>query len=55
VTDGQGAEALLPFLLEAAPRVGADAAPISAAIEELLRDKNRAIDALDKVRALHSI
>jgi len=52
VTDGQGSEALLPFLLEAAPFAGADTAPIAAATEETLRDKNQAIDALDKVRAL---
>jgi hypothetical protein len=51
LTDGQGAEALLPYLLEAAPRVGAEPAPVAAALESVLRDKNQAIAALDKVGA----
>lgn len=50
LTDGHGSEALLPFLLEAAPLTGAEAAPVAAAIEAAARDKNQALDALDKVR-----
>lgn len=49
MTDGQGSGALLPYLLEAAPRVGADPAPIAAALEAVMRDKNQALYALDKV------
>jgi hypothetical protein len=49
LTDGQGAEGLLPLLLEAAPRVGADPAPAAAALDAVLRDKNQALAALDKV------
>jgi hypothetical protein len=50
LTDGQGAEALLPLLLEAAPLAGADPAPVAAALDAVVRDKSQTADGLDRVR-----
>lgn len=38
--------------MEAAPLTGADPAPVATALDAVLRDKNQALDALDKVLLL---
>lgn len=45
-------EAVLPMLVLAAGKAGADTSGMSAALEVLVRDKNVALDHLSKVRAM---
>lgn len=43
---------VLPYAIEAAGHAGEDAAGLAAALQSALRDKNQALDKLDRVRAL---
>lgn len=47
--EGHYNEKLLPILINAAPLAGLDDTPFKAGMEIVMRDKNQALDSLDKV------
>jgi len=49
--EGHYNEKVLPILINAAPLVGLDDTPFKAGMDLVMRDKNLALDNLDKVRA----
>lgn len=48
-------ESVLPLLMQAAAKAGAETSGMSTALEVLVRDKNVALDHLSKVRHLLSV
>ncbi|KAG2453644.1 hypothetical protein HYH02_001857 [Chlamydomonas schloesseri] len=52
LSEGVFNERIMPWLLQAAPKAGVDPAPFQSAMDALIRDKNQALDQLDKVRTL---
>ncbi len=53
LSEGHYNETLLPILLASAPAAGTDIAPLQASMDVVIRDKNAALDALDKVNCTH--
>ncbi|KAG2499074.1 hypothetical protein HYH03_003257 [Edaphochlamys debaryana] len=52
LSEGVFNERIMPWLLQAAPKAGVDPGAFQAAMDALIRDKNQALDQLDKVRTL---